>query len=97
MRLADKYQNLKVITPDGRELNRTLYRHYNPYCDVSENYGKMEAPFIHMGIAKKGLIGNATSVLCDAVDMVDLTTSFLHRNPKLFGDDLPIPTEWYII
>ncbi len=96
MRLAETYQHLKVVTPDGREINRPLYRHHNPFCDVSANYDKMEAPFIYTGIAKKGFIGDAASTLCDAVGMADLTTDFLQRNPNLFADNLPIPTEWYM-
>lgn len=95
MRLTDIYQNLKIITPDGREINRPSYRHYSPVGDISANYDKMEAPFIYKGIAKKGLIGDAVSILCDAVEMADLTTSFLQRNPDLFADNVPIPAEWY--
>jgi aminoglycoside 3-N-acetyltransferase len=96
MRLSDKYQYLKIITLKGREIDRPLYRHHNPFCDVSENYGKMEAPFIHARIAKRGFIGNAISIKCDAVGMADLTTFFLQKNPNLFGDSIPIPVEWYI-
>jgi len=96
LRLADKYQYLKIVTPTGQEIDRPLYRHYSPFGDVSENYGKMEAPFIHTGVAKKGLIGDAVSILCDAVGMADLTTSFLQKNPNLFGDRTPVPAEWYM-
>ena len=96
LRLADKYQYLKIITPNGQEIDRPLYRHHNPLCDVSENYGKMEAPFMHAGVAKKGLIGDAISILCDAVGMAYLTTCFLQSNPNLFGDNTPVPAEWYI-
>lgn len=96
MRLADKYQYLTIVTPDGKQIDRPLYRHHNPYCDVSANYDKMEAPFIHAGIAKKGVIGDAVSVLCDVVGMAELTTSFLNRNPDLFGDSSPVSAEWYL-
>lgn len=96
MRLADKYQNLKIITPDGRLFERITYTYHNPFCDVSENYRKMEEPLIYTGIAKKGLIGDAVSVLCDVVGMADLTVSFLNRNLNLFGDSSVIPTDWYM-
>lgn len=96
LRLADKYQYLKIIAPNGQEIDRPLYRHHNPFCDVSENYCKMEAPLINAGVAKKGLVGDAISILCDAVGMADLTTFFLQKNPNLFGDDTPVPVEWYI-
>jgi len=49
-----------------------------------------------MGIGKKCFIGDAESVLCDAVGMEKLTTSFLKLNPELFADNNPIPLEWYI-
>jgi aminoglycoside 3-N-acetyltransferase len=56
----------------------------------------MGAPFMYTGIAKKGQIGDAVSLLCDAVKMADLTTTFLYRNPDLFTDNLPVPNEWYL-
>lgn len=95
MRLSDKYQHFKIILPDGREIDRPLYRHQSPFGNISENYDKMEAPFLYTKIAKKGLIGDAVSILCDAKGMADLTSSFLQKNPNLFADSSPIPTEWY--
>ncbi|MCQ1530714.1 AAC(3) family N-acetyltransferase [Lutispora saccharofermentans] len=96
IRLASTCQQLKIVTPEGQIINRPLHRHYNPLCDVSEHYGKMLEPFMCLGIAKKGYIGDAGSILCDAVGMADLTTLFLKRNPDLFIDNNPVPTEWYI-
>lgn len=95
VRLTEKPQNLKIITADEQIIDRPLYRHHHPVIDVSENYDKMEEPFLHNGIIKKGMIGDANSYLCDAVGMADLTSSFLLRNPDLFGDSLPVPVEWY--
>jgi aminoglycoside 3-N-acetyltransferase len=97
MRLADKYQYLKIITPKGQAIDRPLYRHYTPSCDVSQNYGKMEVPFLHTGVAQKGFIGDADSILCDAVGMADLTTFLLQKNPNLFGDPIPVPAKWYML
>lgn len=97
MRLANTYQQLKIVTPGGQIIDRPSYRHYSPLGEVSENYGKMAEPFLSLGIAKKGYIGDAESVLCDAVGMADLTTQFLKRNPDLFIDGNPIPTDWYLI
>jgi aminoglycoside 3-N-acetyltransferase len=94
-RIADKYQYLKIVTPDGKVIERPLYRHHHPLCEVSANYGKMEEPFIYTSIAKRGYIGDAASVLCDAKGMADLTTAFLIRNPELFSDSSPVPVEWY--
>jgi len=41
-------------------------------------------------------VGDALSLLCDAVKMADLTSSLLCRNRDLFTDNLPVPTEWYM-
>ena len=95
MRLTDKYHQLKIVTPEGKVIDRPMYRHHCPSGDVSSNYDKMEAPFIYLGIGKKGQIVDAASVLCDAVRMADLTSSYLQRNQNLFGDKLPVPIEWY--
>lgn len=94
-RIADTYQQLKIVTSKGEIINRPSRRHYNPLCNVSDNYGKMLEPFMYKGIAKKGFIGDAESILCDVVGMADLTTLFLKYNPDLFIDNNAIPTEWY--
>ncbi|OJU17312.1 MAG: hypothetical protein BGN88_02025 [Clostridiales bacterium 43-6] len=95
-RRTDTYLQLKIITPNSEVIDRPIRGIYSPLGDVSEHYDKMQKPFIYTSIAKKGLIGDAESWLCDAVGMADLTTSFLKRNPDLFADDNDIPTQWYI-
>lgn len=95
LRLADTYRYLKIAAPDGSLIECPQYSHLSPFGDVSQNYGKMEPAFIDTGIARKGRIGDAVSILCDAVGMADLTSAFLCRNPDLFIDNSPIPTEWY--
>jgi hypothetical protein len=55
----------------------------------------MLIPFLEKKIAKKGTIGAAECVLCDAVGMADLASSFLKRNSDLFLDDEPVPRAWY--
>lgn len=96
MRLANNPQLLKIVTLEGETINRPTYGHYNLLGDISQNYNKMLEPFIYTGIAKKGFIGDAASVLCDAVGMADLTNSFLKRNLHLFVDGKPVPQEWYV-
>ncbi len=95
-RLTEKPRKLKIVTPDGKELDRTLFSHYFPNGDISFNYDKMLDPFLHYQIAKKGMIGDAESYLCNAVKMAEITTKYLKINPKLFEDGNPIPEEWYI-
>lgn len=95
-RLMEKPRQLKIIAPDGGIIERPLHSHYFPDGDVSYNYDKMLIPLLHYGVATKGMIGDAESVLCDAVGMAEITTKFLQRNPKLFEDGNPIPEDWYI-
>lgn len=85
-RLADTHENLKILTPNGDIIDRPMRRHHSSVGDVSQNYDKMLEPFLYKGIAKKGYIGDAESVLCDVAGMADLTTSFLRRNPDFFAN-----------
>jgi aminoglycoside 3-N-acetyltransferase len=94
-RLTETHQELKILTPVGRLLDRPMRRHYNPSGDISQNYDKMLEPFLYKGIANKGYIGDAESVLCDVVGMADLTSELLKINPDLFADSSAVPKEWY--
>ncbi len=93
-RLTDYYRPYQIMTPDGRLLDRPLRGHYNPSGDISQNYDKMLSPFLYHGIAREGRIGDANSVLCDAVGMAELASSYLQRNPDLFLNGDPIPEDW---
>ncbi|NLJ74306.1 MAG: AAC(3) family N-acetyltransferase [Firmicutes bacterium] len=94
-RLTEGHQYFKILTPDGRLIDRPMKRHSSPVPDISQHYGKLEEPLLHIGAAKKGKIGDAVSVLIEVVPMVDLTMEFLRRDPDLFIDNEPIPKEWY--
>jgi aminoglycoside 3-N-acetyltransferase len=96
LRILKLNKIIKIITPQGQIIDCALSLRHRPDADVSENYDKMEAPFLAAGIAEQGLIGDARSVLCDAAGMAELTTAFLKINPQLFIDDSPVPLEWYI-
>lgn len=93
-RIADHHQLLKIRTPDGRLLERPMRRHSSP-VHVSDNYDKLEEPLLALGIAVRGRIGAAESVLVQVAPMVDLTLVFLRRDPDLFLDRRPVPKEWY--
>ncbi|MBC7960767.1 MAG: AAC(3) family N-acetyltransferase [Vallitaleaceae bacterium] len=82
MRLTDAHHKLIILTSKGERIERPLRQINSPLGDVSQNYDKMFEPLIYKGIAKKGLIGDAESVLCDAVGMSNLTTSLLELNPN---------------
>lgn len=95
LRLTKDHLLLKIIALDGRIIERPIRDHQHSSGDISQNYDKIEDALLHTGIARKGLIGDAASVLCDAKKMVDLVSSFLWRNPDIFDDKAPVPTEWY--
>jgi aminoglycoside 3-N-acetyltransferase len=94
-RLTENYRLYKVLLPDGILIERPSRDHYHASGDISQNYGKLEGPLLRKGIAKLGRIGDAKAIICDAKEMVDLTTSFLKKNPDLFVDKTEIPVEWY--
>jgi aminoglycoside 3-N-acetyltransferase len=94
-RLMETPRKLKVVTYDGRVIDRPMHGHHSTVGDVSQNYDKMLEPFLHYNIAKKGKIGDAESVLCDAVGMAELTTKLLQKEPKLFDDGESVPFAWY--
>ena len=94
-RLAEKHILLQIVLPDGSVLDRPMRRHQAPVPNISGNYDKLEAPMLYYGIARKERIGDAVSILCEVRPMVEMTTSFLKRNPDLFLHGDPIPAEWY--
>jgi aminoglycoside 3-N-acetyltransferase len=93
-RLAAELSPFQVATPDGRLLECSVHRCESPVGDISVHYGKMKEPYLKTGIAVKGKIGDADSILCDAVSMADLTSYLLSKNPDLFLDDSPVPETW---
>ncbi len=95
MRLTDDHQLFRILTPNGQIIDCPLRCHNQSLGDISQNYDKIQDALLHTGIARKGFIGDALSVLCDAEKMVDLTSSFLRRNPDLFANNTPVPIEWY--
>lgn len=95
-RVSSWHQDLMIKTPKGKLISRPMRRHESPIPDVSKNYGKLEAPLFARGYARRGIIGDAESILVSVVPMVDLTLGFLRRNPDLFLDNESIPENWYL-
>lgn len=94
-RLTPQPQSLKTRTPHGELLETPAYRHHSPVGNISENYPILEEPLVNTGIAQIGQFGDARTILCDVVPMVDLTSSFLQRDPDVFLEKKPIPASWY--
>ncbi|MFA0438770.1 AAC(3) family N-acetyltransferase [Vibrio sp. 10N.286.49.B1] len=76
-------------------INTVLHRHKSPVKSIHENYGKLEKPFIDLGIGHWGQVGEAKVFLAQAKAMADITTAFLKKNQDLFIDDTPVPESWY--
>lgn len=94
-RLTEHLFPYKIMTPEGKLIDRPMHGHHNPVGDISQHYDKMLEPFLYKRIAKRGVIGDASSVLCDAAGMAELTSSLLQLNPDLFLTPDPVPVEWY--
>lgn len=94
-RLTDYHHSLKILTPDGRLVDRPMRRHYHPSGDISENYDKIDDALLETGIARLGKVGDAKTYICDVRRMTDLVSGFLKKNPDLFVDRTPVPREWY--
>ncbi|HHU61893.1 MAG: AAC(3) family N-acetyltransferase [Bacillota bacterium] len=94
-RLTEKPEDLQIRTPDGKIIDRTMYRHASPAGDISQNYGILEVPLEKRGILTRGKIGSATSVLVEVRPMIDFTIELLKRDPDIFLTNDPIPSSWY--
>ncbi|MGF1718456.1 AAC(3) family N-acetyltransferase [Vibrio kyushuensis] len=76
-------------------IDTVLHRHKSPIKSIHEHYGKLEKPFIKLGIGHWGQVGEASVFLASAKQMADITTAFLKQNQDLFLDNKPIPKSWY--
>lgn len=86
-RLAAEAEQLKIKMEDGSVIACPQYRHRSSGGDISRNYGKLLEPMLELGIAKQGKTGDADSVLCDVVPMVDLCVKLLEKKPDLFFEE----------
>lgn len=85
-RLREEPRMIRVLPPGGEPYSVALRGHYSTHGDVSEHYGKLFPLFLEKGIARRGLIGNAESVVCRARPMGDLVMQLLEKDPDLFAD-----------
>ncbi|MCL1878315.1 MAG: AAC(3) family N-acetyltransferase [Defluviitaleaceae bacterium] len=83
-RLTEKPQEI-FIRRGGELIPCPQYRHHFSGGNVSDNYDKAEKLFIENGAATYCKIGDAHSVLCDAVKMADLIGEILKNEPDYFA------------
>ncbi len=92
-RLTKDKKSFKIINKDGSEISRELYWFYTDEIDdVSENFGKLEAPFRHFGAIVDGKIGNAKAMLCSGEKMLSALKTVYERSGgiELLADSLPL-------
>lgn len=94
-RLSPEPRAFKIDLNNGGTYTHLSHTHKSPVKDISFNYDKLEPALFKHRIAKLDYFGNAKTYVCDVVNMVDITSKFLKKEPNLFLDDKPIPEEWY--
>lgn len=95
-RLGDLTSELEIIDGNGVSYKVNMHRHECSFTDdISRNYVKLEPVFLKLGALKQGKLGDARCLACSARDMGDITCGLLKRNPALFADNEPVPTNLY--
>ena len=86
-----------IVMPDGSLKEVAMYRHYNRHtAHISESYDKMLEGYFETGVAKKGKLGDADCILCDAKGILEITGRILKKERNCFIDRSEIPREWYL-
>lgn len=97
-RLTEEKVERTIIHKDGREEKRYLYWFYTDEIpDVSENFGKFEAPFRYFGAITDGKIGNAKTQLTSCT-LIKETIEKIYKNAEfreLLADKEPIDEKLY--
>lgn len=89
--------DFQVKMPDGHLKKVSVYRHYNRHTEhISESYDKMLEGYFETGAARKGKLGDAECILCDAGKLFRVTEKILKKEINCFIDCENIPREWYV-
>lgn len=95
-RLAEKALPLTIFDRNGQEFHVDMHQHHCSFTnDISQRYIKMEEPFAALGALHTAKLGDAPCFVCNAKKMGDITNEFLKKDPTLFADFTPVPTDWY--
>ena len=85
-----------ICMPDGSYKETQVYRHYNKTtAHISEAYVKLEQAFYDRGVAKQIMFGDATSILCDANGIFEVTKKVLSHQINCLMERETIPEEWW--
>ncbi len=91
-RLTKEKHPLFVRDEAGTLISVPSYRHHNANSDY---YVKLEPVMFHRGLLKRVSFGNAPTLCFREKDLFRVTLELLEKNRDLFGDDKPVPAEWY--
>lgn len=94
-RLSPEAYPLTIIGPQGEKHHTDMHFHRCTAGDVSENYDKLEKPFVKQGAIRYGRFGDAPCILGSARKMKETASSLLQKEPDLFVDGKAVPEEWY--
>ena len=89
---------VKIRLADGKIAERDFYAFdERDIGDVSERFGKFEAPFRKAGASRDGMFGNAKTQLC-STEIMEKVMIKIYQNAagkELLADMEPIPEDWY--
>lgn len=94
-RLRTDTYPIQILDESGKKYTTDMYGHHSSVGDVSQNYIKLEKPFVFGGAVHYGNFGDAVCVIGDAVKMADITTKLLKQTPNMFADETPVPEALY--
>lgn len=89
-RINPQSRHIKLVEADGSQREIDFCGHYCSYGDVSQNYDKLLAPMLTMGIARQMKIGDANCYVVEVKPMADWVEGLLKQTPSLFEDDRPL-------
>lgn len=94
-RLTPESHPLTIIGPEGEEYHTDMHFHRCSYGDVSENYGKLEKPFLKHSAIRYGIFGDAKCIIGSARKMAETASALLQKDPNLFTSAEAVPEAWY--
>lgn len=93
-RIAALPTRYRIRNYDGITIEREFHHHSSKYGDPSRHFDKIEELAVEREVIRRGTIGSAPSMICDAVKLADLAGELLEKNPHLFDDDQPVDSSW---
>ena len=97
-RMASNPEKVAVIWTTGEIIRRELTLYETDYTsDISERFVKYDTAFRYHRCVRDGFVGNAPTLLCDAVKMAEVVKLIYENSGKAdpLCDEAPIPQRIY--